>query len=116
MLIKKHFSDGYTFAPGALSSAVDKTRGFSGADVVAVCDRIKSALSDAGIEAVDKGYSEDKVIAAASNITEAVIERVLSVNNSSISQSSILELAQFEDNYNFRSRNGTILEFMKNLK
>lgn len=116
MLIKKHFANGYTFAPGALNSAVEKTRGFSGADVVAVCDRIKSALSDYGIDAVDNGYDNDRVIAASSNITEKVIDEVLSINNSSISQSSIMELAQFENNYNFKSRNGTILEFMKNLK
>lgn len=115
MLIKKHFSKGYTFESGALAAAVKKTKGYSGADVVAVCNRIKSKLADKGIEAVDRGMSDADVMSAASVISLADIKSVMASNNSSISQRSISELAQFEKNYNYNSQNGGIVEFMTKL-
>ena len=115
MLIKKHFSEGYTFEGSTLSSLVKKTKGFSGADVVAICDRLKSKLADKGIDAVDKGCSDDDVLAASSVITSKDVKYVLDTNNSSISQRSIIELAAFERNYNFACANGGIVEFMDKL-
>lgn len=114
-LIKKNFSKGYTFESGAMETAVKMTKGFSSADVVAICGRIKNSLADYGIAAVDKGLSKEEVIAKSSQVSVSVIEKVLKTSNSSISQTSILELAEFEKNYNYRSKNGGIVEFMKKL-
>jgi SpoVK/Ycf46/Vps4 family AAA+-type ATPase len=115
-LIKKQFSSGYSFEAGAIDAIVKKTKGFSGADVVALCGRIKSSLADKGILAIDNGLSDSAVISASSTVTLNVAEKVMKVNNSSISQKSIIELAAFEKNYNFNSENGSILEFMSHLK
>lgn len=116
-LIEKNFSTGsYKFENGVLASVVKKTKGYSGADLVALCDRIKSKLADKGIDAVDKGLSEADVISASSVIGSKDADSVIKTNNSSISQSSIIELAKFEKNYNFKSANGGIIEFMENLK
>ena len=114
-LIKKHFSKGYTLDEGAMSAAIKMTKGFSSADVVAICGRIKNRLAEYGIAAVDKGLSEEEVIKQSSHVTVSVVEKVLKTANSSISQVSILELAEFEKNYNYRSANGGIVEFMKKL-
>jgi transitional endoplasmic reticulum ATPase len=115
-LIKKHFENGYTFEAGAMAAIVKKTRGYSSADVVSLCEKIKSELSDRGIVAVDRNLGNDAVVRASSNITISVIELALKTSNSSISQNSIIELAAFEKNYNYACANGGIIEFMKNLK
>ena len=114
-LIMKHFSRGYSFDSSALDFAVQKTKGYSSADVVALCDRIKAKLADDGIAAIDKGYNETMVVAASSTVNIGAVESVLSTSNSSVSKSSIEELAMFEENYNYRCKNGGIIEFMKNL-
>ena len=116
LLIEKHFSCGYKMESSVLSAIVKKTKGYSGADIVALCDRIKSKLADKGIAAVDKGLSEADVIAASSVVTLKDAESVLKTNNSSISETSINELEIFEKNYNFKSKNGGIVEFMEDLK
>ena len=114
-LIKKHFSNGYSFDPSALDLAVQKTKGYSSADVVALCDRIKTNLADAGIAAVDSGCDRTMVISAASTVGMSAVQAVLSNSNSTVSKSSIQELASFEANYNYHSANGGIIEFMEKL-
>ncbi len=115
-LVKNHFEKGYTLEAGALAAIVKKTKGYSSADVVSLCEMIKGELSDRGIVAVDKNLGEDAVIRASSVITASVVEPALKTSNSSISQNSIVELAAFEKNYNYSCENGGIIEFMKNLK
>ena len=105
-----------SFEAGAMAAIVKKTRGYSSADVVSLCEKIKSELSDRGIVAVDRNLGNDAVVRASSNITISVIELALKTSNSSISQNSIIELAAFEKNYNYACANGGIIEFMKNLK
>lgn len=115
-LVKSRLEKGYNLEASALAAIVKKTKGYSSADVVSLCNNIKSELSDRGITAVDKNLGEDAVIRASSDITTSVIELALKTSNSSISQNSIVELAAFEKNYNYTCENGGIIEFMKNLK
>lgn len=115
-LVKSHFEKGYTFEAGALAAIVKKTKGYSSADVVSLCEKIKGELSERGIIAVDKNLGSEAVLKASSNITVSLVEAALKTSNSSISQDSIIELAAFEKNYNYTGENGGIIEFMKNLK
>lgn len=115
-LVKSHFEKGYTFEAGALAAIVKKTKGYSSADVVSLCEKIKGELSERGIIAVDKNLGSEAVLKASSNITVSLVEAALKTSNSSISQDSIIELAAFEKNYNYNGENGGIIEFMKNLK
>ena len=115
-LVKNHFASGYTFEAGALAAIVKKTRGYSSADVVSLCEKIKSKLSERGIIAVDRNLGNDAILRASSNITASLVEYALKNSNSSISKDSIADIANFEKNYNYASENGGIVEFMNSLK
>ncbi|MGN1235672.1 MAG: AAA family ATPase [Christensenellaceae bacterium] len=111
----RQFASGYTLEAGVRDLLINRTKGYSGADVVAICDRVKSALTDEGIRAVDAGKSEAEVLRVCSVVSKRVAEQVASVSNSSISARSIEELALFEENYNFKCANGDIRSFMAHI-
>ena len=67
------------------------------------------------MEAVDKGLSDEMVLAISSKIVLDDAQDIIKVSNSSISMSSISELEQFETNYNFKCADGGIREYMANL-
>jgi len=113
-LIESNFSGGYTFDGRSKEVLVSKTKGFSSADVVSLCDRVKSELADEGINAVDCGMSHSEVSRICSEINSRVIEKALGNTVSSISRVSIEEIAKFEINYNYEKGRG-IVEFMRNL-
>lgn len=114
-LINKHFSKGYTLESDALDYLVANTKGYSSADVVSLCNRLKGKLAENGMEAVDKGLSDDMVLAISSKIVLDDAQDIVKVSNSSISMSSVSELEQFEINYNFKCAGGGIREYMANL-
>lgn len=114
--IKKEFAKGYDLESDALDYLIKATKGYSGADIVALCDKIKHKLAEQGIAAVDSGYSNDMVIAICSKIVKDEAEEVMKTSNSSISYTSIEALEKFEIDYDIKNSAGTITEYMKNLK
>ncbi len=114
-LFLKQFGEGYTMDKDAVQYVVQKTRGFSSADVVAICNRIKAKLVEKGMKAVDDGLSREQILSISSAIDMRTVEEVLKTSNSSVSKSAIVELAAFEANYNYKSSGGTLLEFMEKL-
>lgn len=114
-LISRQFADGYVIENAALQTAAKGSKGFSSSDVVALCDCIKTVLSEAGVEAVDRGEDAEKVVHISSYVTCSAVDKALKTSNSSISEQSVREIALFEQNYNYVSPNGPIKTYMEKL-
>ena len=114
-LIQKRFEKGYTMEADALEYLARNTKGYSSADIVSLCNGLKSSISENGMDAVDKGYSEDMVLAISSKVVRDDAEKVLRTSNSSVSMTSVRELAKFEEDYNCKCAAGNIMEFMMKL-
>ena len=99
----------------ALEYLARNTKGYSSADIVSLCNGLKSSISENGMDAVDKGYSEDMVLAISSKVVRDDAEKVLKTSNSSVSMTSVRELAKFEEDYNCKCAAGNIMEFMMKL-
>lgn len=115
-LIESNFKEGYSIEKNTIDYMAKATKGYSGADVVAFCGRIKSSIAELGIKAVDDGASEEEVMKICSTVTKKVVDTVLADSNSSISESSIQELAKFEQNYHFKSKKGSVLSYMNKME